>query len=72
MATNPPLPLQTIRTAIAELTTRVNRALRTQVGDMARLHAHRDECLRLMVTVQQVSTCYCDSQYVLTTISILP
>jgi hypothetical protein len=58
MTTIPPLPLQTIRQAAVELGIRVNGALRTQVGDVARLKAHRDECLRFMITVHEVSDTY--------------
>ena len=56
MAENPLLPLQTIQAAFEALGSRVNVALRTQVGDAARLNSVRNECLRLMVTVQAVST----------------
>jgi hypothetical protein len=52
---NPPLQLQSIRAAVKEVGDRVHQALRTQIGDVARLGAQRNECLRLMVTVQQVS-----------------
>jgi hypothetical protein len=49
------LPLQTIQASYEELGMRVRTALRTQIGDAARLNAHRDECLRLMMQVQAVS-----------------
>ena len=49
------LPLQTIQASYEELGVRVRTALRTQIGDAARLNAHRDECLRLMMQVQTVS-----------------
>ena len=59
MDTNPYslLPLYTIRTAVTEIGDRVSQALKTQVGDVARLQAHRNECLRLMIVVQQVCSC---------------
>ena len=50
------LPLQTIQASFDELGSRVRTALRTQIGDAARLNAHRDECLRLMMQIQTVST----------------
>ena len=50
------LPLQTIQASFEELGNRVRTALRTQIGDAARLNAHRDECLRLMMQIQTVST----------------
>jgi hypothetical protein len=52
---NPPLQLQSIRVAVKELGDQVSQALRTQIGDVAQLGAQRNECLRLMVMVQQVS-----------------
>jgi len=53
---DPVLPMQTIRLAYEELCLRVNTALRTQIGDAARLKAHRDDCLYLMAHVHTVST----------------
>ena len=50
------LPLQTIQASFDELGSRVRTALRTQIGDAARLNAHRDECLQLMMQIQTVST----------------
>ena len=49
-----PLPRQTIRAAFEALGNRVRTALRTQIGDTARLNAHRNECLQLLATVEQV------------------
>jgi hypothetical protein len=49
------LLLQTIQASYEELGMRVRTALRTQIGDAARLNAHQDECLRLMMRVQTVS-----------------
>jgi hypothetical protein len=49
------LPLHTIRLAFEDLGRRVSTALRTQVGDAARLNLHRNECLRLIATVETVS-----------------
>ena len=49
------LLLQTIQASYEELGMRVRTALQTQIGDAARLNAHRDECLRLMMQVQTVS-----------------
>ena len=49
-----PLPRQTIRAAFTALGERVSTALRVQIGDAARLNSHRNECLQLMVTIQQV------------------
>jgi hypothetical protein len=48
------LPQRTIQAAFERIGSRVNAALRTQLGDVARLNSHRNECLRLMATVQQV------------------
>jgi hypothetical protein len=52
------LPVQTIKAAFEALGSRVSRALRTQLGDEARLANHRNECLRLMTTVQDVRICH--------------
>jgi hypothetical protein len=52
------LPLQTIKAVFEALGSRVNRALRTQLGDAARLSNHRNECLRLMTTVHILLTSY--------------
>jgi hypothetical protein len=51
------IPAQTIRAAYTEIGRRVNTALRTQVGDAARLGEQRRECLRLLTLVGQVSLC---------------
>jgi hypothetical protein len=57
-----PVPIQTIRAAYTEIGRRVNIALRTQVGDAARLREQRQECLRLLTLVGQVShSCPCYS-----------
>jgi hypothetical protein len=52
----PPLPLQSIRAAYAELGNRVRVALRTQIGDEARLNAHKAECFQMLGYVDQVRT----------------
>jgi hypothetical protein len=52
----PPLPLQSIRAAYAELGNRVRVALRTQIGDEARLNAHKVECFQMLGYVDQVRT----------------
>jgi hypothetical protein len=49
------MQMQNIRLAFEDLGTRVNQALRTQIGDAARLNAHRDECLRLSIHIHAVS-----------------
>ncbi|KAJ7835014.1 hypothetical protein B0H14DRAFT_3461690 [Mycena olivaceomarginata] len=41
-------PLSNLRAAYEVLETRVLHALRTQLGDTARLHVQRDEALRLL------------------------
>lgn len=51
----PQIPIQTIRAAYTEIGQRVNIALRTQIGDAARLGAQRNECLRLLTLVGQAS-----------------
>jgi hypothetical protein len=51
-----PAPLQTIRAAYAELGRRVTVALRTQIGDHARLGEERRHCLRLSALVTQASS----------------
>jgi len=55
-ASMPVLPQQNIHAAFEALGERVNSALRTQIGDAARLNAHQDDCLRLYSTVGQVSS----------------
>ena len=47
--------LNNIRSAYAELTGRVNTALRTQVGDRQRLNGVRAQVLSLTAAAQQVS-----------------
>lgn len=56
MAANdlPPLPLQTVRLAFVELCRSVDIALRTQIGDAARLEVSKQDCLRFFITVEQV------------------
>jgi hypothetical protein len=54
-----PIPLSTIRLAFREQGRRVDVALRTQVGDAARLGEHRLECLRLLSLAEQVNLCCC-------------
>jgi hypothetical protein len=49
-----PLPLFTIRAAYAELGRSVHVALRTQMGDAARLSVQRIDCLRLLALTEQV------------------
>lgn len=49
-----PVPLYTIRTAVTELGHRVSLALRTQLGDRARLQNERTHCQRLLSLVSQV------------------
>jgi hypothetical protein len=49
-----PLPLLTIRAAYAELGRSVDVALRTQMGDAARLGVQRVDCLRLLALTEQV------------------
>ena len=48
-------PLSNIRTAYSVLESRVNLALRTQVGDTERLRLQRDEALRLLQAATQAS-----------------
>jgi hypothetical protein len=48
------LPVNTIRMAFQEQGRRVTTALRTQIGDAARLGECRLECIRLMNLVEQV------------------
>lgn len=50
-----PIPLDTIRAGYAELCQAVNVALRTQQGDAARLGVRRQDCLRFLSLVHQVS-----------------
>lgn len=54
-----PLPLQTIRAAYAELGRSVHIALRTQMGDAARLGVQRIDCFRLLALTAQVSSNHC-------------
>jgi hypothetical protein len=54
MSANQLLPRETIQVAFTVLGDRVRTALRTQIGDVARLHEHRNECLRLQASAQQV------------------
>jgi len=61
MATSQLLPWQTIQIAFEQLGRRVSTALRTQVGDKARLNFHREECLRFRLTMQMVSSDYYSS-----------
>jgi hypothetical protein len=49
-----PLPLLTIRAAYAELGRSVDVALRTQMGDAARLGVQRLDCLRLLALTELV------------------
>ena len=49
-----PLQVQTIRATYAELGRRVHVALRTQIGDAARLNAQRVECFQMLGYVEQV------------------
>lgn len=49
-----PLPLHTIRAAFTELGQSVHIALRTQMGDAARLGVQRNDCLRLLGLTEQV------------------
>ncbi|KIK74587.1 hypothetical protein PAXRUDRAFT_533799 [Paxillus rubicundulus Ve08.2h10] len=53
MCTNTTIPLQTIRIAFEELGRRVTIALRTQIGDTARLGEHRRERLRFSALVSR-------------------
>lgn len=48
-----PAPLHTIRAAFAELSRRVSVALRTQLGDTARLQHERTHCQRLLSLLPQ-------------------
>lgn len=50
-----PAPLQTIRAAYAELGRRVTIAIRTQIGDHARLGEEQRHCLRLSALLTQAS-----------------
>ncbi|KAJ7034172.1 hypothetical protein C8F04DRAFT_1260174 [Mycena alexandri] len=45
-------PLSNLRAAYGVLETRVNRALRTQLGDTARLRLQRDEAFRLLESAE--------------------
>jgi hypothetical protein len=54
-----PLPLLTIRAAYTELGRSVDVALRTQMGDVARLGVQRVDCLRLLTLTEQVCQCRC-------------
>jgi hypothetical protein len=49
-----PLPLNNIRMAYHQLGHRVLVALRTQLGDSARLQEHANECYQLLSMVEQV------------------
>ena len=46
--------LQNIHTAFRELGTQVTRALRTQLGDAARLNEQKRICLQFLTHIQQV------------------
>jgi len=50
-----PLPLHTIRAAFTELGRSVSVALRTQMGDTARLGVQKQDCLRLLGLTEQVN-----------------
>ena len=50
-----PLPLNTIRIAYTELSRHVDVALRIQMGDLAHLQETKQDCLRFLTTVDQVS-----------------
>jgi hypothetical protein len=50
-----PLPLHTIRAAFTELGRSVSVALRTQMGDTARLGVQKRDCLRLLGLTEQVN-----------------
>lgn len=50
-----PLPLSTIHVAFEEWGRSVNVALRTQMGDAARLGVQKTDCLRLLALTDQVS-----------------
>ncbi|KAJ7741716.1 hypothetical protein B0H16DRAFT_1728491 [Mycena metata] len=45
-------PLSNLRAAYSVLETRINRALRTQLGDTARLRLQRDEAFRLLESAE--------------------
>jgi|SRR5882762_1444091 hypothetical protein len=49
-----PVPLHTIRAAHTELGRSVGIALRTQMGDAARLGVQKQDCLRLLALTEQV------------------
>ena len=49
-----PLPLHTMRAAYTELGQSVAVALRTQMGDAARLGVQKGDCLRLLALTEQV------------------
>ena len=50
-----PLPLSTIHVAFEELGQSVHVALRTQMGDAARLGVQKMDCLQLLALMDQVS-----------------
>ena len=50
-----PVPLYTIRIAFTELGRRVSLALRTQLGDTARLQDKHSHCQRLLSLIFQVN-----------------
>jgi hypothetical protein len=52
-----PLPLNTIRIAYSELCHSVTIALRTQVGDIARLETSKQDCLHFFAAIEQVCRC---------------
>jgi hypothetical protein len=52
-------PLSNLRAAYAVLETRVNLALRTQLGDTAQLRLQRDEAFRLLEAAEPVSRHIC-------------
>jgi len=61
MAAPNSVPRENIRGVYNMLGQRVSRALQTEIGDAARLHAHREDCLRLLENVQQVRSSIGDS-----------
>lgn len=49
-----PLPVQNIYHSFTELGNRVHRALRTQLGDQARLNEEKHICLQFLEQINQV------------------
>jgi hypothetical protein len=47
-------PVENVRTGFRELGERVDRALRVQRGDLARIHAQRDEVRQFLQDVERV------------------